>query len=319
LSRGAEAQAALARAGRWLARRLGEPPLPQLAVEVRPRAVAAVRLATEGGQPRLAAAAVTELPAGVLDVTLTRPNVLEPAAFRAALRATLERVGALSGGAVSLVLPDPAARVALVPATGLRGREAKETVRFRLHKALPFDVRSSRLSWAVIPGGEQALVAVAPEDVVRGYEQPLEELGFHPGLVEVSSLALVDALADETEPAGDRLLVNWDSGYVSFVLLRGRQPLLIRTLPGEDGAEAVARQATGTLQFHRDRLGGGTLAEAVVRAAALPGEDALRLLSRVLPVPPRLVSPWERVGGDDRGAEAQALAAAAASALRSAA
>ena len=304
------------RAGAWLARTFLRAPVPLLAVEVRPRAVSVVRLARDSGRLSLAAAASAELPAGVLEVSLTKPNVLEPAAFQAALRGVLERAGALAGGALSLVLPDPAVRVALIPAAGLRrGREADEVVRFHLHKALPFDVRSARLAWRVL--GEQALVAVAPDEIVSGYEDALEALGFRPGVVEAAGLALADAAF----AAGDRdvLLVNWDEGYVSFILLRGGAPLLIRTLPGESGPDAVARHAVGTLQFYRDRLAGGDLAAVVVRSAARPGEQAAALLGRALGCEPRLVAPWAVLGVAESGDAAQAVAGAAASALRGAA
>jgi hypothetical protein len=304
---------------RWLSRTLVEPPLPHLAVEVRPRAVAAVRLAREGGRLSLGAAASVELGEGVLEVSLTKPNVADAEAFRQALHAALERVGALAGGAVSLVLPDPAVRLALVPAEGLRGRrrEAEETIRFRLHKALPFDVRGARLAWQALDG-EQVLVMVALDEVVRGYEEALETLGFHPGLVEPASIALASAGLGERGD-GDRLLVNWDDGYVSFVLSRDGQPLLLRTLPGDAGAEAVARQATSTLQFHRDRLSGQGLADVTLRSAALPGEEAALVLERALGTTPRLLQPWALLGIAEQGPAAQAVAGAAACALRRAA
>ena len=307
----------LRRAGRWVARTLVEPPLPLLAIEVRPRALAAVRLAREGGGLSLGAAATVELPAGAIEVCLARPNVIDPEAFRGALRAVLERVGALSGGDVSLVLPDPAVRLALVPAEGLRGRrrDAEETIRFRLHKALPFDVRAARLAWAP-PREEQALVAVAPDDVVRGYEEAFESLGFQPGLVEAASLALLSAA--ETGP-GDRVLVNWDEGYVSFVLTRAGQPLLLRTLPGDAGRDSVVRYATSTMQFHRDRLGGQALAGVVLRSAVVPGDEAAALLERALEAPVRLIRPWAALGITEEGASAQAVAGAAACVLRRAA
>jgi hypothetical protein len=294
-----------------------EPPLPLLAIEVRPRALAAVRLAREGGGLSLGAAATVELPAGAIEVSLARPNVIDPEAFRGALRAVLERVGALSGGDVSLVLPDPAVRLALVPAEGLRGRrrDAEETIRFRLHKALPFDVRAARLAWAP-PREEQALVAVAPDDVVRGYEEAFESLGFQPGLVEAASLALLSAA--ETGP-GDRVLVNWDEGYVSFVLTRAGQPLLLRTLPGDAGRDSVVRYATSTMQFHRDRLGGQALAGVVLRSAVVPGDEAAALLERALEAPVRLLRPWASLGITEEGASAQAVAGAAACVLRRAA
>jgi hypothetical protein len=316
----AELPGALRRGARWAARALVEPPLPLVAVEVRPGAVAAVRLAHEGGRLSLGAAATVDLPPGAVQISLARPNLADPGAFRDALRAVMERVGGLSGGDVSLVLPDPVVRLALVAADGVRGsgREAEETIRFRLHKALPFDVRSARLAWA--PGrGDQLLVAVALDDVVRGYEDALESVGFRPGLVEAASLALLAAAGAPPASGGDRLLVNWDEGYVSFVLTRAGQPLLVRTLPGDAKPDAVARHATSTRQFHQDRLGGGTLADVVVRSAAVPGEEALGLLGRALGAEPRLVQPWAVLGVAEDGASAQAVAGAAACVLRRAA
>lgn len=317
-TRGTGVSGGLLRAGRWLSRTLVEPEYPLVAVEVRPHAIAAVRLQREGGRLGLGAASTVEVPAGALDVSLARPNVVEPEVFRAALRSALERVGALSGGTVSLVLPDPAVRLVLLPAAGLRGRrrEAEDTVRFRLHKALPFDVRAARLAWDA-SRGEQALVAVALEEVVRGYEEALEALGFQAGLVEVASLAL--ASLEDGEGEGDRLLVNWEEGYVSFVLSRAGQPLLLRTLPGDDGVEAVGRHATSTLQFHRDRFGGQALDDVLVRACGVPAEEALATLFRALGTRPRLMHPWAPLGLDEQGPAAQAVAGAAACALRRAA
>jgi hypothetical protein len=282
--------------------------------------VAAVRLTREGGRLSLAAAAAVELPEGALAVSLTKPNVLVPEAFQACLRAAVERVGALSGGPVSLVLPDPAVRLTLLPLAGLHGRrgEIEETVRFRLHKTLPpdFDVRAARLAWQPAGAG-QILVAAASDEVVRGYEEALSSLGFYAGLVETAGLAL--ASLNGAAGDGDRLLVNWDEGYVSFFLSRDSRPLLLRTLPREGSREAVARQATQTRRFHLDQLGGRDLEEVVVRAAAIPGAEAASVLADALGVTPRLLRPWAALGSADDDAAAQAVAAAAACALRRAA
>jgi hypothetical protein len=292
-----------------------------VAVEVRPHAVAAVRLAREGGRLSLGAAASVELLDGVLALSLTKPNVLGVEGFTAALRAALERVGALSGGPVSLVLPDPVVRLTLVPAAGLRGRRAEvdETVRFRLHKTLPsdFDVRTARVAWRAA-GPEQLLVAAAADEVVRGYEDALAGLGFETGLVEATGLALA-SLDDGTRPDGDRLLVNWDEGYVSFHLSRGPHPMLLRTLPREDSREAVARQAAQTLRYHRDQLGGGALADLALRSAAFPPAEAAAVLENALGLAPRLLRPWAALGLSEDGPAAQAVAGAAACVLRRAA
>ncbi len=312
--------AALRRTGRLLARALVDPPLPLVAVEVRPGALGAVRLEREGGRLSLGAAATVDLPEGALEISLARPNLADPEAFRGALRAVLERAGALAGGDVSLVLPDPVVRLALVPAEGLRGRrsDTEEVIRFRLHKALPpdFDARTARLAWQPA-GPDQVLVAVAADEVVRGYEDALEALGFHVGLVEPASLSL--AALEGAGTAGDDLLVNWDRGYVSFLVRRGARPLLQRTLPREDSRESVVRQAGQTLRFCREQLGGDGFHEVLVRSAVVPGPEAGELLGQALGTAPRLVRPWAALGVFEDGPAAQAVAGAAACVLRRAA
>jgi hypothetical protein len=158
---------------------------------------------------------------------------------------------------------------------------------------------------------------VAGDEVVRGYEDALEALGFRVGLVEPAGLALA-ALAGAGAD-GDRLLVNWDHGYVSFLAWRGTRPLLLRTLPREDSRESVARQAAQTLRFCREQLGGDGFGEVLVRCAAVPGPEAAELLERALGTAPRLVRPWAAVGVLEDGPVAQAVAGAAACVLRRAA
>jgi Tfp pilus assembly PilM family ATPase len=305
----------------WLSRTLVEPPLPLVAVEVRPRAVAAVRLVRDGARLGLGAAAAVELRDGTLELSLGKPNIVDAGALSAALRAVLERAGALSGGPVSLVLPDPVVRLTLVPATGLRGRRAEldETVRFRLQKALPadFDVRSARLAWRPV-SADELLVAVARDEVVSSYEAALSALGFEPGLVEPAGLALA-SLADGDGEEAERLLVNWDHGYVSVQLWRGSRPLLLRTLPREDAKDAVARHVAQTLRFHREQLGGQDVDAVLLRAGALDPAEASDVIARAAGVVPRLVQPWAALGDTEDGSEAQSVAGAAACVLRRAA
>ncbi len=313
--------APLRRASAWLSRTLLEPPLPLVAVELRPRAVAVVRLGRDGTRLGLAAAAAVELAPGVIEASLSQPNVLDPDALRAALRTALERAGALSVGPVSLVIPDPAVRLTLLPSEGLKGLrgrrgEAEETVRFRLNKALPadFDVRSARLAWrAVSP--DELLVAVARDEVVRSYEEALSSLGLHPGLVEPAGLALA-SLGEAADDGAEQLLVNWDHGYVSFQVRRGTRPILLRTLPREDGKEAVARHAEQTLRFHREQLGGRGFDDVALRSAALDPAEASEAIASATGVFPRLVRPWEALGDSGDGEAAQAVAGAAACVLR---
>lgn len=304
----------------WLRERLLEPEWPTVAVEVRPRGVSVVRLVGSGNRLGLGAAASLDLPEGALEVSLARANVVDGAAFRKALQGACERAGALCGGPVALVLPDPAVRVALLPASELKARrraEVEQMIRFRLNKTVPFDVQQARVAWAG-PEGGQMLVAAVFRPVLEGYEAVLRDLGFDPGLVEPASLALVGTL-ERAETPGDRLLVNWDVGYVSLVLTRRGWPILIRTLVGDLGPEAVLREAANTVLYYRERLGGQGLTGAALRSAFLPPEEAVTLLREPLGLEPEVVDPWALLGGGHQSAVAQAMAGALACLLRRAA
>ena len=309
--------AALRQGGAWVRRRLLVPDWPTVAVEVRPRSLSVVRLVREGGRLRLGAAASLDLPEGVLDVSLTRPNVTDGPALRRALESACERAGALSGGPAALVLPDPSVRVSLLAAADVRARrraEVEQLIRFRLNKTVPFDVQAARVAWAG-PVAGHVLVAAVYQPVLEGYESAFRDLGFEPGVVEPASLALVGTLEHAGAP-GDRMLVNWDVGYVSLVLTRAGWPILIRTLVGDLGTEAVLREAANTVLYYRERLGGQGFAGVAIRSGLLPPEEAAMLLREPLGQEPDVLDPWAPLGGGDRSPAAQAMAGAVACLVR---
>jgi hypothetical protein len=308
----------LGRAAVRLWRTLREPERPQVAVEVRPGGIGVVRTRREGRSTVLAAAASVELPPDVVRPSLTQPNLADPERFRAALRGALERAGVLDGAPIALVLPDPVARVALLPAAELgtaRASELDEVVRFRLRKSLPFDVHDARVAHVRSARPQDPVVTVAALDsVVTGYEDVCRSLGLEPGLVELSALALCRA-AFAPDAEGDRLLVNWDEGYATLVLVREGWPVLARTLSGPvmSSPPEVAREAAQTLLYARERLASPGLEQVVLRAAALAPEDAAAVLEAPLGLPPQTIEPWRALGTADPGPAAQALAGAAAS------
>jgi hypothetical protein len=259
-----------------------------------------------------------ELPPGCLDLSIVQPNLADPDAFRRALRSALEKSGVLEGARVALVLPDPVARVALLPAgdVGGHGRaQTEELIRFRLRKSVPFDIREARLAFTSAGArGTDVVVAAIHRPVLEGYEEACRSAGLEPGLVELSGLALLGA-SFAGRGGEDRLLVNWDEGYVTILLARGEWPLLVRTLTGEPAGqpEQVAREVANTVLYYRDRLGGTGLAEAALRSAALPAERASAVLEEPLGMAPTIVQPWRSLSLDVPPAMAQVLAGAAAS------
>jgi len=302
-------------AGR-LWRALREPERPQVALEVRASGVGVVRTRRDGGRVVLAAASAVELAPEVLLPSLTQPNLADPERFRTACRSALERAGVLDGAPIALVLPDPVARMAMVPASELAGRpsEMDELVRFRLRKSLPFDVREARVAHVRSPRAQDPVIVVAAlGSVLESYEDVCRSLGLEPGLVELSGLALCrSAFASGT--GGDRLLVNWDEGYATLILVRDGWPLLARTLTGPmvSSPGEVAREAAQTLVYARERLGTPGLEQVVVRAAGIAGADAAAVLEAPLGLVPDIVDPWRDLRTTDAGPASQALAGAAA-------
>lgn len=308
----------LERGRSFLRRQLLEAEYPLVAIEVRPRGLAVARLAREGGRHVLAAAASAELPPGILNLSLTEPNLADPEGFERLLASLLERAGALRQGPVALVLPDPVARLTVLPASelaGKRGADAEEMARFRLRKTVPFEIKDARVALGLPPRGgpDAAVVAAMLRPVLESYEAVLLRLGLAPGLVELSSLVLLSLM----EPAaGDRLLVNWDDGYASLLLARDGWPVLVRTLPEVAAApKALVREVANTLLYYRERLGGAGLAGAALRSVALPPDEAAALLEESLGLLPTVLDPWATFGGGDRG-PGQAVAGAVAATLR---
>ena len=316
--KGAALASAAVRGTAWLRHRLRDPEPPLMAIEVRSRSVGAVRVTRAGGRTVLGAAAFLDLPEGVVKLSMTQPNIVDGEAFKQTLRAVLERAGILAGGRVALVLPDPVARVALVPAAEVKGSRAQvdELVRFRLRKAVPFEVREAQV--AATPGGARSgdplMVGAIFRQVLEGYEGACRALGLHPGLVVLSGLALMTAVF-AARPSADRLLVNWDEGYVSLILARGEWPILVRTLTSDavSSPDEVAREAGNTVLYYRERLGGPGLAQVVLRSASVPAAEAAALLGNALEMAPEVVDPAAWLGPGIPMAGAQSIAGAAAS------
>jgi hypothetical protein len=308
-------KAALLRTGAWQA--LVSPERALVAVEVRPTGVGVVRTRRENGATMLAAAAAVELAPDVLRPSLTQPNIGDPEAFRAGLRSAIERAGVLGGARIALVLPDPVGRVALIPSAEIgsgRASELDEVVRFRLRKSLPFEVRDARVAHVRSARAEDPLLAVAATaGIVDAYEEVCRSLGLEPGLVELSALALCRS-AFGPGSTGDRLLVNWDEGYATLLLVREGWPVLARTLTGAivSAPSEVAREAAQTLVYARERLASPGLEQVVVRSAVLPPAEAAAVLEAPLGLLPETASPWRALGTSDPGPAAQALAGAAA-------
>ncbi len=280
--------ALLERAGRGLGRFFLRPDCPLSVVEVRSSSLGYARFVRQRDGLALQSATALDLPEGALRPSLVDPNLSDRALVGRTLEKLLERLGPPRKGRVALVLPDPVARLRILPAEEIPARrrhDSEELIRFRLKKGLPFDVREARIAFAAAGPGKAAplLVAVMSSRVLEEYESLFESLGLHAGIVDLSGMALLGAVS-RGAGGGDWLLVNWEESYVSFLLVQGGRVSLARTLdgPGAASPRHVATEVASTVLYYRDRLGGQGLERAVVRCSNDSVAERLALLEEPL-------------------------------------
>jgi len=267
------------------------PSYPPAAVEIAPERITGVRVAREGGGPTIRQIATSDLPQGALEVSLVRPNIVDPDAVGRALEEVLVAV-APNEHRISLLLPDPVARVSLLSFTALPGtrREMQEVVRFRMGRALPFKPEEAAMD--VMPvggaaGGAPAAGAVLAtfmhRPILEQYEALLTARGFWPGLVGLSTLELFNLFRGRLTPGApdkDLMLLNLTPGYLALLIVSAGQIIFYRCKPhpggadGDGGLGAVKREIYTSLAFYQEKLLGRGLGRVWMRATGLPAEAA---------------------------------------------
>ncbi len=280
----------LARISGRARRLLVAPPAPQLAIEIRGATLGAVKLSPGGRE--LESAVFLEIPSGIVDVTSLEAPVADPEAFAVQVERLAEQTGIARNTRVAIVLPDAAARLALVPRASLKGKanEREEVVRFQLRKLLPYDSHRARIAISEQEPAEEALAVAVSQTGLGAFEKPFRDIGLDPGLVELSGLALVRGVAP---PRGDWLIVNWEPEYVSLFLVRDGAVLLTRNLTslGITDEQDVAREVANTTLYHRERLGGRPLDGAFLRATQARVRGGAGALKPSLGLEPTIIAP----------------------------
>ncbi|MFQ5744642.1 MAG: hypothetical protein ACE5HV_13785, partial [Acidobacteriota bacterium] len=175
---------------------------PQVAVSVMPGKLRLL-LARANGNLRPLHQLDVGLPEESVAAGLHSPNLVNPSAIIEALRPLAGGAGvsARRPGLVTLLLPDAAVRVALVPVAGSvpRRAEGESMARWALRGLLPVEAEEARVDWAVIEGrgsggtpsrGRWLLAVGAGAEVIREYEGVVEALGWVAGRVVPWTLAL---------------------------------------------------------------------------------------------------------------------------------
>jgi type IV pilus assembly protein PilM len=239
---------------------------------------------------------------GVLAVSPLKDNILDDVEFAAAVKALAATHGARKGKDAALILPDFSARTTVLdfdsfPASA---EEQLALIRFRLKRAVPFDVDSAAVSYFAQPAAKRVdvVVVMAPLEIVARYEAPFRAAGLNPGLVTTSSLAALE-LAPE---AGLSVLAKL-TGRVLTLMVRDKGTLkLVRCLELPTGElEDVAAVLAPTFVYLEDNLG-GRAERLLLCGFGARSDEAQRLFGEELavevePLRSPLASPGEQNAG----------------------
>lgn len=269
---------------RWLSNRP-----PAAAVEINPRRVTAAVIANHGSTHVLTSYAGEPLPSGAVEATLNGPNIHDAAALTTAIRTVLDRLSSRPKR-IALVLPDTVGKLSLVrfEKVPAKVQDLDQLIRWQVRKAAPFKIDDAQVSWipGIVPpeGGREYIVTVARRDIIQSYERVCEAAGAYPGIVDLATVNLVNAvLGTDTRlaPAQDWLLVHVAADYSTMAVIRGSDVIFFRTR-ASDKDDDLADLVHQTAMYHEDRLGGGGFARVVLAGASLRGPEVADLLRREL-------------------------------------
>ena len=194
------------------------------------------------------------LPPGVVVPSPVKENVLDAFAFAAAVRKLIPAVSGRGRRGAALILPDNSVRIAVLDYETLpeKEEERRALIHFRLRKTVPFDVDEAALSYFP-QGGGKLLVVLAPAEIIAHYEAPFRAAGLHPGLITVSSLAMLELLPVK----GSIIVAHLSPGTLTVLGVNDGVVTIARSLEltSDDPQAEISADLYPTLAYIEDQSG----------------------------------------------------------------
>jgi Tfp pilus assembly PilM family ATPase len=258
-------------------------------VEISARRVAVAVIAQHGGTRVLSGYGAEPVPPGAVEPALNAPNIHDPAALATAIRSALDKLPARPKR-IALVLPDSVGKLSLLRFEKIpeKMQDLDQLIRWQVRKSAPFKIEDAQVAWVpgtLLPGGgREYVVTVARRDIIESYERACEAAGAHPGIVDLATVNLINAVLGaegRAAQSADWLLVHLAADYSTLAVVRGGDVIFFRTRPSERD-EDLADLVHQTAMYHEDRLGGGGFSRVVLAGASSRGAEPAERLRREL-------------------------------------
>jgi hypothetical protein len=210
----------------------------------------------------LASSAVTQLPPGLVTPAFDQPNIQDTGELTEIVLHTAEAAGLSRKKRWSVALPDGAARtlVIVLESKPESRRELNEILSWKIERVVATaasELRISRQRISPAAGQERYLVTVANDGVLSQYESVFSATGWDAGLMLPRHLGEAQWLSWDNTP-GDKMLVSANRAGFTSLVIRGGEPILVRTYAcdPESRADELHRFAL----YYHDKLMEGAAA-----------------------------------------------------------
>jgi hypothetical protein len=178
---------------------------------------------------------------------------------------TAEAAGLSKKKRWSVALPEGAARTLVIALESKPSskRELDEIITWKIERVIASEateLRVSRQRLTQVAGQERYLITVAREPVISEYEEVFESIGWQCGLILPRHIGEAQWLLWDPSP-GDKMLVSGNKSGFTSVVVRDRQPILVRS--------HVCDPSTSSDELHRFAL---YYRDRILEAAGKPGD-----------------------------------------------
>jgi len=281
--------------------RLIKPRYPSAAVGLTGEGAAVVALDRRRDALVVRRAGYVQLPDGLLRPSFEEANVADVNELTDVLGDLVRSTGLMKRRRWSVALPEAATRTAIITMESQPGSRAEleEMLRWKTERTFGHaldELRVARESLrADAQGRARYLTTAVRLSVLAEYEAAFVALGWQAGLILPRHMGEAWWLMRERTSAPSLLVSTHAEGFTA-VLLRGGQPLLVRSIvcDPEDRADELYR----FLLFYRDRMAAQTdaglapeqIEQLLVAGHGLEPQTAHTLVAETLNANPRLVS-----------------------------
>jgi len=193
-----------------------------------------------------------------LRVSPSEENVLRPESMARVVREVTGEAGGRKRRTAAVILPDYAGRTTVLDFDSFPSKEEEQEtlVKFRLRKAVPFDIDSASVSYfAQSRSGSKKIDVVASSislETLARYEAPFRAAGLHVGFVTTSMMAALNAVPT----VGCQVVVKLNGNVLALAVTDGGALRLLRTIElPEASPDAIAEHLIPTLTYIEDEWG----------------------------------------------------------------